>query len=107
MNTIYEDVWEDGDADLFYDQLVKAADYIIDKKIYKEKFEGIPETTFYKAVSRLAKDGEIERITKGIYCKPKKGRFGTTVSNEKDILEYFFCLWFSKYRKPKQTTKNL
>lgn len=59
------------------------------QKIYKEKFEGIPETTFYKAVSRLAKDGEIERITKGIYCKPKKGRFGTTVSNEKDILEYF------------------
>jgi hypothetical protein len=59
------------------------------QKVYKEKFEGISETIFYKALSRLAKNGEIERITKGIYCKPKKGRFGITISNEKDILEYF------------------
>lgn len=63
---------------------------IIDtQKIHKQKFNEIPEPAFYKAVSRLAKAGEIERISKGIYCKPKKGRFGTTISNEKNILSYF------------------
>lgn len=63
---------------------------IIDaQKVHKEKFEEMPEATFYKALSRLAKDGEIGRITKGIYCKPKKGKCGTTISSEKDILAYF------------------
>lgn len=86
------------------------------QKMYKEKFEGMPETAFYKAVSRLAKDGEIERITKGIYCKPKKGRFGTTVSTEKEILEYFLgqnknkgvvigYRLFNKYRLTTQVPK--
>jgi len=63
---------------------------IIDtQKIHKQKFNEIPESAFYKAVSRLAKSGEIERISKGIYCKPKKGRFGITISNERNILSYF------------------
>lgn len=63
---------------------------IIDtQKIYKEKFNKFPELTFYKAISRMAEIGEIERISKGIYCIPKKGRFGNVISNEKNILEYF------------------
>jgi hypothetical protein len=86
------------------------------QKVYKEKFEGIPETIFYKALSRLAKNGEIERITKGIYCKPKKGRFGITISNEKDILEYFLgknkgvvigYRLFNKYKLTTQVSKNI
>jgi len=59
------------------------------QKIYQEKFMSVPETTFYKVISRLAKNKEIVRITKGIYCKPKKGRFGSTASNESDVLDYF------------------
>ena len=63
---------------------------IIDaQKIYQEKFKYIPETTFYKVLSRLTKDEEIVRLTKGIYCKPKWGRFGKIISNEENILEYF------------------
>lgn len=37
MNTIYENVWQEGDAELFYDQLIKTADYLLDNKIYKHK----------------------------------------------------------------------
>jgi len=63
---------------------------IIDaQKMHKEKFEAMPEATFYKAMSRLVQDGEIERIVKGIYCKPKKGKSGAIISSEKDILAYF------------------
>ena len=63
---------------------------IIDaQKIYNKKFEEIPEPTFYKVLSRLAKDGNIERITKGIYCKPKQGKFGKIISSDKHILEYY------------------
>lgn len=38
MNTVFEDVWEDGDPELYYDQLIKTADYILDSKSYKRHF---------------------------------------------------------------------
>lgn len=62
---------------------------IVAQKLYTEKFNDISELAFYKAISRMAKSGEIQRISKGIYCKPKKGRFGEVLSNEKNILEFF------------------
>ncbi len=63
---------------------------IIDaKQVYNRKFKNVPEQAFYKIISRMAKDGDIERLTKGIYCKPKQGRFGRIVSSEKHILEYY------------------
>ncbi len=63
---------------------------IIDvQKIYRENFYNQPEQTFYQVVSRMARKGEIQRLSKGIYCKPKKGRFGAVISSEKDILEYY------------------
>ena len=64
--------------------------YIIDaQKLYQDKFNDMSEQAFFKMLSRLAKDGEIQRLTKGIYCKPKKGRFGIIESNERNILEYY------------------
>lgn len=63
---------------------------IIDtQKLYSEKLSEMPEPTFYKVVSRMAEKGELQRLTKGIYCKPKQGRFGVVISNEKNILEYY------------------
>lgn len=63
---------------------------IIDaQKVHSERFVEIPETSFYKTLSRLALDGKIERVSKGIYCRPKIGRFGKTISNENDILTHF------------------
>lgn len=62
---------------------------IIDSQIvYKEKFSEVSEQAFYKTLSRMEKKGEIFRITKGVYCRPKIGRFGVVVSGETDILEH-------------------
>jgi uncharacterized protein len=30
MNTVFEDVWQEGDDDIFYDQLIQTADWLID-----------------------------------------------------------------------------
>ncbi|MBP2028951.1 hypothetical protein J2Z35_002789 [Acetoanaerobium pronyense] len=63
---------------------------IIDtQKLYKEKFNDVSEQAFYKTISRMSKNEDIERISKGIYCKPRRGRFGTTISSEKNILEHY------------------
>jgi len=62
---------------------------IIDsQKVYKEKFENVPEQVFFKTLSRLEKKGQISRITKGVYCKPKESRFGMVISGESNILEH-------------------
>jgi hypothetical protein len=63
---------------------------IIDtQQLYNQKFKGLSEQAFYKAISRMAKSGAIERLTKGIYYKPKKGRFGNIASSDQHILECY------------------
>lgn len=63
---------------------------IIDTQaIYKENFENNSERAFYKAISRMAENEEINRIGKGIYCKPKLSKFGKILSGEKNILDYY------------------
>jgi predicted transcriptional regulator of viral defense system len=63
---------------------------IIDsQKVYKEKLENVPEQVFYKTLSRLEKRGQLSRITKGVYCRPKESRFGVVISGEDNILEHF------------------
>lgn len=63
---------------------------IIDaQKLYKEKFNDVSEQAFYKTISRMSKNEDIERVSKGIYCKPRRGRFGTITSSEKNILEHY------------------
>ncbi len=87
---------------------------IIDaQRIYTSKCKSVPEQTFYKTISRMTKSGEIERLTKGIYCKPKIGRFGRLVSSEKHILEYYLgangkrgvVVGYRMYNKYKLTTQ--
>ena len=92
---------------------------IIDaQKLYNDKFKGISELAYYQAFSRMTKNGDIARLTKGIYCVPKKGRFGMSVSNENNILEY--CLgknmsrgvvvgyrMYNKYRLTTQISKSV
>lgn len=66
---------------------------IIDaQKVYTSKCTTVSEQTYYKAISRMTKNGEIERLAKGIYCKPRIGRFGRMVSSEKHILAHYLGL---------------
>lgn len=87
---------------------------IIDtQKIYTSKLKNIPEQTYYKIISRMTKNGELERLTKGIYCKPGIGRYGRMVSSEKHILEHYLgangrdgvIVGYRMYNKYKLTTQ--
>ena len=63
---------------------------IMTGKLYCEKFsEQMSEAAFTQAISRLSKAGEIERISKGIYCRPKKTRFGRILPSDREIVELF------------------
>ncbi len=59
-------------------------------KMYREWFsEQMSEAAFAQAISRLCKSGEIQRISKGIYCRPKRTRFGMVPPSEQEIVEQF------------------
>lgn len=51
MNTVYEDVWQPGDDKLFYDQLLKTADYLLDYRIYKKKQVSLFSSVFLMDVN--------------------------------------------------------
>lgn len=63
---------------------------VITGKMYRERFsEQMSEAAFAQAISRLCKSGEVQRISKGIYCRPKKTRFGMVPPSEQEIVEQF------------------
>ena len=63
---------------------------ILTGKLYREKFSSkISEAAYAQIISRLCKSGEIERVSQGVYCRPKKTRFGTVLPSEREIVEAF------------------
>ena len=63
---------------------------IMTGQLYREKYANMmSEAAFAQIVSRLYRSGEIERVSKGIYCRPKKTRFGTILPSEREIVDLF------------------
>ncbi|MBP5779920.1 MAG: type IV toxin-antitoxin system AbiEi family antitoxin domain-containing protein [Clostridia bacterium] len=63
---------------------------IMTGKLYREKFSNVmSEAAFAQAISRICRSGEIIRVSKGVYCRPKKTRFGTIFPSERDIIDLF------------------
>ena len=62
---------------------------IVAKKLYSEELSDIPETTYFKVLERMVEQNALVRISKGVYCRPKKTRFGVVTVNENEIIRYF------------------
>ena len=67
----------------------KPNEIIVARKLYVDSFTSIPEMTFFKVMERLVSQGNIIRISKGVYCRPKKTRFGESASGENEIVHYY------------------
>lgn len=63
---------------------------IFSGRLYKEKFSSVmSEVTFAQVISRLYRSGELERVAKGVYCRPKNTRFGKVLPTEQEIVKVF------------------
>lgn len=63
---------------------------IMTGQLYSEKYANImSEVAFAQIISRLCRCGEINRVSKGIYCRPKKTRFGMVLPSENEIVDLF------------------
>jgi len=59
-------------------------------RIYEEEFaDKMTETAYYQMLSRMCKDGNITRITKGIYYRPKLSKFGAVPPSDHEIIRSF------------------
>ena len=58
-------------------------------ELYKNSFSSIPETTYYKTLERLCKQGQLVHLTKGIYYRPKQSRFGIVPLTDKEIISHY------------------
>lgn len=61
--------------------------------VYNKRFKAIPESSYYKTLERLCRKGIIVHLTKGLYYRPKKSRFGMVPISEEDIIRHYIGNW--------------
>jgi len=57
--------------------------------MYGKKFGTVPEMSYYKTLERMSKQGQLVHLTKGLYYRPKKSRFGVVPISENDIVSHY------------------
>lgn len=81
--------------------------------LYTKSFKHIPKYAFFKTLSRLTKNNELIRVSKGVYSVPKQTRFGLNRANEKQIINYYLgeninkgiSVGYQLYQRNKLTTQ--
>lgn len=62
---------------------------IIASRFLKENLQYVPANTYYKSIERMLRNGELEKVAKGVYCRPKITKFGKVSAGEENILNYY------------------
>lgn len=62
---------------------------IVANELYKKIAKELTEQNFYKSLERLNKNGKLAHLTKGLYYRPKFGRFGPVPISEKEIVYHY------------------
>lgn len=57
--------------------------------LYLKSFGTVPEMTFYKTLERMSKQGTLVHLTKGLYYRPKKSKFGLIPISENEIISHY------------------
>ena len=79
--------------------------------LYQKSFTAVPKMTYYKTLERMSKQGSLVHLTKGLYYRPKKSRFGTVPISEKEIISHYtndgrgIVIGYSLYNQKGLTTQ--
>ncbi|MDO4275458.1 MAG: DUF6088 family protein [Eubacteriales bacterium] len=68
---------------------IPANQLIIASELYSRLSSEITEQAFYKTMERFSKSGKLVHLTKGVYYRPKKTRFGTVPISDDEIAGYY------------------
>lgn len=69
--------------ELPYNQLIIASEF------YQEVCPQITESAFAKSLERLSKNNELVHLTKGVYYRPRKSRFGIVPISDEEITKHY------------------
>jgi len=85
---------------------------ILASKLYTERLHGeVTESAYYKTLERMCKAGELCKIAKGTYYRPKASKYGIVPPSQKDIVAAFTepdtgtVVGYSLYNSLKLTTQ--
>ena len=63
---------------------------IFASRLYSERLSNeVTESAFYKALERLCKTGELSKIAKGTYYRPKASKYGVIPLSQREIISAF------------------
>lgn len=91
---------------------IQENEMIFTDKLYAAQFSGkMAERTYYKAVEQMCKSGELCKLARGIYYRPKKSKYGIAPPTQKEIVSAFtepdkgVVVGYSLYNSLKLTTQ--
>lgn len=58
-------------------------------QVYSQLPESFSEQAFYQTLSRLTQRGELCHLTKGLYYRPRRSRFGVVPLGEQSIIDHY------------------
>jgi hypothetical protein len=58
-------------------------------QVYSQLPESFSEQAFYQTLTRLTQRGELCHLTKGLYYRPRRSRFGVVPLGEQTIVEHY------------------
>ena len=58
-------------------------------RLFRESGLAVPRSGFYKTLGRMIRSGELARLTRGIYYRPRVSRFGRIPIRESEIVAYY------------------
>lgn len=91
---------------------IQENELIFTGKLYATQLnDEMAERTYYKAIEQLCKSGELCRLARGIYYRPKKSKYGIVPLSQKEIVSAFtepnrgMVVGYSLYNSLKLTTQ--
>lgn len=85
---------------------------IFASQLYTEQFRGkVSEGAYYKTIERLCKSGDLCKIAKGTYFRPKTSKYGIVPPSQQEIISAFTepdtgaVVGYSLYNRLKLTTQ--
>lgn len=57
----------------------------IASKFLKVNLQYVPANSYYKSIERMLRNGELEKVAKGVYCRHKITKFGKISAGEENI----------------------
>ena len=58
-------------------------------QVYRQLPENFSEQAFYQTLTRLTKKGTLCHLTKGLYYRPRRSRFGVVPIGEQNIIDHY------------------